>query len=106
MTEIVTIQVVAGTGYKKLIIYNRVLKGVAVKQYIQKLILRLNGFEIYRFVNREGYREFTDNNLDLPINGELEVILQAPDGQYEVMLLMTSPPYIIRPKSEGEYLSV
>jgi len=102
MVDTYTIHVSGGVGYYKTIVSMRILKGISVNQYINKLTLKLNGFEIYKFVNNEGYTSFTDNNLDLPIEGELEIIVEAPDGIYNIMLLTTIPIVILRPKSEGE----
>jgi len=97
------IKVENGIGIKKIEATGYSLKGVSVKGVIDRLELRINGNIVYTFANSERLSEFSDNNIDIPLVGELEIRVFASDGTYEIILFLQ--PYLFI-SSVGAYMDL
>jgi len=82
------IEVRNGIGIKNIDATGQSLKGVSIKGLINRLEIRCNGNIVYSFVNSENLTEFSDNNVDVPLRGSIEIKLFASDGEYDVMLFL------------------
>lgn len=94
------IEVKNGIGIKKIDVTGYSLKGISIKGLIQRIDLLCNGNIIYTFVNEENLPEFSDNNINIPLLGTLEIRLSATDGIYSLLLFLE--PYT-EIKSIGYY---
>lgn len=94
------IEVKNGIGIKRINATGYSLKGISVKGLIQKIELFCNGNIVYLFINKENLTEFSDNNINIPLTGKLEIKLTANDGIYPVVIFLE--PYT-RVNSIGYY---
>jgi len=94
------IEVKNGIGVKRIDATGYYLKVISEKGLIQRIDLVCNGNIIYTFVNEENLPEFSDNNINIPLIGILEIRLSAADGIYSVLIFLE--PYT-EIKSIGYY---
>jgi len=85
-------ETVNATGYS--------LKGISVKGSVDKIEMRLDGNIVYTFVNEEKLDEFSDNSIDIPLIGTLEIKVFAQDGYYDIYPFLS--PFF-KPTSKGAY---
>lgn len=97
------IEVINGIGSKTIDCTGYSIKAVSIDKPINKIEIYNNGNLIYSFVNEENYSNFTDDGLDIPIIGNIEIKLYGNDGLYDVKLFLV--PFIDI-KSEGKYLDI
>lgn len=95
------IQVTNGVGSKVVDYTGLSIKAISVDKPFNKIEIYNNGILVYSFVNEEGYEKITDDGLDIPIIGNIEIKLYGNDGFYNVFIYAS--PFIDL-SSEGKYL--